>query len=209
MSARTGGAGADGAGADGRAPAPGCAALFWNFALVGLCGFGGVLAWARYRMVDRCGWLTDREFTDLLALGQLLPGPNIANVAVIYGRRRRGAAGALCALVGLYAGPTVVTVALGLLYARWSGSAFVQQVFGAVVPVAAGLTLGTALRLGAGLPRTLDSLVVVLSTFVAMVLLAWPLWAVLLLVAPASVALAWHRSCGGAGGAGAEPEPRP
>lgn len=171
-----------------RGPAPGCASLFRNFGLIGLCGFGGVLAWARHRMVDRCGWLTDREFTDLLALGQLLPGPNTANVAVIYGRRRRGAAGALCALVGLYAGPTAVTIALGLLYARWSGSAVVQQVFGAVVPVAAGLTLGTALRLGASLPRSWHSLAVVALTFAAMVVFAWPLWAVLLLVAPASVA---------------------
>lgn len=198
---------ADGVRRGGRAPDPGCAALFRNFALVGLCGFGGVLAWARHRMVDRCGWLTDREFTDLLALGQLLPGPNIANVAVIYGRRRRGAAGALCALVGLYAGPTVVTVTLGLLYARWSGSALVQQVFGAVVPVAAGLTLGTALRLGAALPRTWHSLAVVASTFAAMALLAWPLWVVLLLIAPASVVFARQRFCGEAGRSGTEPRP--
>lgn len=192
---------------DGRAPDSGCAALFRNFALVGLCGFGGVLAWARRRMVDRCGWLTDREFTDLLAPGRLLPGPNIANVAVIYGRRRRGAAGALCALVGLYAGPTVVTITLGLLYARWSDSALVQQVFGAVVPVAAGLTLGTALRLGAALPRTWHSVAVVAFTFAAMALLVWPLWVVLLLIAPASVVFARQRSRGEAGGTG--PEPRP
>ena len=156
-------------------------------------------------MVDRCGWLTDREFAELLALGQLLPGPNIADVAVIYGRRRQGAAGAPCALMGLYAGPTVVTITLGLLHAHWSASASVQQVFGAVVPLAAGLTLGTALRLGASLPRNLQTLAVVSFTFAAMGLLAWPLWIVLLLAAPASVALAWVRSRGGVG----RPEPRP
>ena len=81
----------------------------------------------------------------------------------------------------------------------------VQQVFGAVVPLAAGLTLGTALRLGAGLPRNLQTLAVVSFTFAAMGLLAWPLWIVLLLAAPASVALAWVRSRGGVG----RPEPRP
>lgn len=82
-----------------------------------------------------------------------------------------------------------------------------QQVFGAVVPVAAGLTLGTALRLGAGLPWTWHSLAVVASTFAAMALLAWPLWVVLLLIAPASVALVWQRSCGEAGRSGTEPRP--
>src|SRR5271156_6599211 len=98
-------------------PRPTSWQLFWNLALVGLCGFGGVLPWARRRLVDRRGWLSEWEFAELLALGQLMPGPNIANLVVIYARRQRGARGAISAISGLYIFPTMITILLGSLYA--------------------------------------------------------------------------------------------
>jgi chromate transporter len=174
-------------------PSPSPSDLFLDFALIGLCGFGGVLPWARRRMVDSNRWVTDREFTELLALGQLLPGPNIANVAVMYGRRLHGPRGAAAAVCGLYAGPSVITIVMGLLYARYGQIALVQQVFGAMMPVAAGLLLGTALRLAKSLPPSLVAFGMVLAVFVAMNVLSWPLWVVLVTAIPASIALtAWR-----------------
>jgi len=70
--------------------APTCFELFHNFAIVGLTGFGGVLPWARRMIVERRGWLSDLEFAELLPLAQLLPGPNVANIATLLGRRYRG-----------------------------------------------------------------------------------------------------------------------
>ena len=50
---------------------------------------------ARRHLVDRKRWITDGDMTELLSLAQLLPGPNIVNVAIMLGTRFRGAPGAI------------------------------------------------------------------------------------------------------------------
>src|SRR5690606_32371899 len=59
--------------------------LFFGFAKMGLSGFGGVLAFARQIMVEERRWLDDREFAEMLALGQVLPGPNVVNLSMFVG----------------------------------------------------------------------------------------------------------------------------
>ena len=48
-------------------------ALFVTFSRITLSGFGGVMFWARRRLVEQERWLTEQEFVELLSLGQLLP----------------------------------------------------------------------------------------------------------------------------------------
>ena len=45
--------------------------------------------------------MTPEEFNDAYALCQLLPGPNVINLSVVFGSRIRGTAGAVVALLGL------------------------------------------------------------------------------------------------------------
>src|SRR5215217_829654 len=97
-------------------PVPGLAALFLGFASISAIGFGGVLPWARRLTVERRHWLTAAEFTDLLALCQFLPGPNVINLAVVLGTRYHGAAGAVAALAGILAVPVAIIIGLGALY---------------------------------------------------------------------------------------------
>ncbi len=75
-------------------PKPSLLDLFLAFAGVAVMGFGGVLPWARRMLVEERRWLTGEEFTEVLALGQFLPGGNIINVAVVVGGRFRGPLGA-------------------------------------------------------------------------------------------------------------------
>jgi Chromate transporter len=49
--------------------------LFLTFSWITLSGFGGIMFWARRRLVERERWLTEQQFVELLTLGQLLPGP--------------------------------------------------------------------------------------------------------------------------------------
>ncbi len=167
---------------------PSKADLFWSFALIGAMGFGGVLPWARYMLVTRRGWLTEAEFTELFTLGQFFPGPNVANCGVIYGRRTQGPLGAGLAVVGLYVAPTITTIIAGLLIQRYWTNPAVQQVFGAVMPVASGLMLGTALRLTRGMPRVASAWIMLAVTFVLMDVAKLPLFAVVLIALPLSLA---------------------
>ncbi len=72
------------------------------FAEMSLHGFGGVTPWAHHILVERRGWLGDREFAELLSLSQLVPGDNVSNLAVIFGYRYGGTRGSLAALGSLY-----------------------------------------------------------------------------------------------------------
>ena len=57
--------------------------LFVTFTLLALQGFGGVLAVTQRELCDRKRWLTHREFVAMLSFGQVLPGPNVTNLALL------------------------------------------------------------------------------------------------------------------------------
>lgn len=157
-------------------------------------GFGGVLPWARYMLVVKRGWMDEVAFTELFTLGQFFPGPNIANCGVIYGRRTNGPAGACLAVIGLYLFPTITTIIAGLLIERYWHNPDVQQVFGAVMPTASGLMLGTALRLIKGVPRYIGAFLALGITFALMAFTGLPLWLVLLICIPISLTTSFFQN---------------
>lgn len=120
------------------------------FVILSLSGFGGVAAQARYHLVTRRRWLSDREFADSFGIGQILPGANIANLSVIVGDRFAGPLGAVVCLAALCL-PSL-TVAVGLML----GAAQLTAVFprfaaveGGISAAAAGLILSNGLRVSA------------------------------------------------------------
>ncbi|MGG1947292.1 chromate transporter [Trinickia sp. NRRL B-1857] len=171
-----------------RVPAPvSAASLFVAFAMIGLCGFGGILPWARRTLVDTKAWLTDQEFTELLGFAQVLPGANGTHLAVMFGARRYGWRGALAAVTGLLIPPFVILIALALLY-RWYGK--LPEVHGALkgmAAVAAGLSIETGLRLARALTRRLHVVVLGLLPFVAIAVLHLPLVYVMLVLVPVAI----------------------
>ena len=173
-------------------------ALFWAFNRLALQGFGGVLPVAQRELVERLRWLTREQFLALLSLSQVLPGPNIVNLGLIFGDRSFGWRGGLAAVAGLLVAPLAVVLLLTLLAAGFSN---VPQVAGALRGmgiVAAGLVLGTAIKLAPGLQRNVlgvpTAALLVALTVLGVGLLRWPLPAVVLGLGCVAVALAWHRA---------------
>ena len=75
---------------------PSLAALFLSFASIGLMSVGGGLsAWTRREVVQKQGWLDDKQFLSGYALSQLVPGATNVNLAVFIGTQLRGVAGAV------------------------------------------------------------------------------------------------------------------
>ena len=168
-------------------------ALFATFFKIGVSGFGGVGPWARRVIVEEREWLDDREYANILALCQVLPGPNVGNVAVTIGDRFHGALGSALALGGLMTGPLAIILVLAGLYDRFGGLPPVNAAIGGVAAAAAGLAIGTAFKMIGNLRPTADAILFGLLAFVAVGLLRWPLLPVLLTLAPLSIAAAWHR----------------
>lgn len=169
---------------------PGLGALFMGFFTIGVCGFGGVLPWARRMIVEQRRWMTPAEFSDLLGLCQFLPGGNIINLSVAVGARFAGPAGSVAAFTGLMAAPMAIVLGLGVLYARTSDLPVVRHGMAGLAATASALVLATAWKIASPLRTRPMGIVVALGTFGAVAVLRWPLPLVLLVAAPLSILLA-------------------
>ena len=166
-------------------------ALFLTFSRLTLSGFGGMLFWARRALVERQRWLTEQEFVDLLALGQLLPGPNVLNLTVMVGYRFAGCAGAAAAVAGFLGWPCLVVIALGVLHQRYGALPLVQQALTGMSAVAAGLLLASVVQMATVLPRQWRPWLFAGLAFVGVGLLRWPLLGVVGALVPCAIVTAW------------------
>jgi len=166
--------------------------IFLAFFRVGLYGFGGVMPHARSVLVDRHGWITDREMTDILTLAQLLPGPNILNVSIMIGVRFQGAAGAVAGVLGLLGAPLVIVLALGATYLEFANEPWLKGAFTGVGAAAAGLILSVGVRLAHSLPPRPVVILFGAASFAAIALAGLPLPLVVLALAPLGVWIAWR-----------------
>lgn len=170
-------------------------ALFTAFTRLALQGFGGVIPVAQRELVEHQRWLTREEFLELLSVGQVLPGPNIVNMAIILGDRSFGWRGALAAASGILLAPLVLVLVLAVLVQQAQGLPAIDDALRGMGVVAAGLVLSTAWKLGGGLRNNALgaplAVAFVALTFVAVAVLRWPLAVVVLGLGAAATALAW------------------
>jgi chromate transporter len=118
--------------APGAAPTFAAAARFWlHLGLVSFGGPAGQIAVMHREVVERRGWLGERQFAAALNFCMLLPGPEALQLAIYLGWKLHGIRGGLAAGLG-FIGPAVLLL-LGLSYAfaRFGG-----------LPVASGILLG-------------------------------------------------------------------
>jgi chromate transporter len=173
------------------------AELFRAFNRMSLQGFGGVLPVAQRELVERQQWLTREQFVEVLSVSQVLPGPNVVNMALMIGDRHFGLRGAFVALAGMLAVPLVIVLVLAALYAQFSDHAVASGALRGMGAVAAGLVISTALKLATTLRKSAlgipASAAIAVLTFIAIALMRWPLVWVLMGLGPVAVALAWWR----------------
>jgi chromate transporter len=168
-------------------------ALFLAFAEIALSSFGGAIAWARIVLVERRGWLGEREFAELLGLCQSVPGPSLVNLAIYLGTRHHGVAGAVAAASGFLVPPLVVLLPLALLYERGGQLEIVRLALHGVAAAAAGMLLATGLQMARSYRHEPMALLMAALALIGVGALRWPLLIVLMLLAPVSIYLAWRR----------------
>jgi len=165
--------------------------LFVIFAGITLSGFGGTMFWARLILVERRRLLTDREFVEMLSVGQLIPGANMVNMTAMFAYRTGGLRGLVAAMAGFLGPPFLLVVALGLLYQRYGELPLVQKALGGMSAVAVGLIFANAVKLASALPRSVLPWAFGALAFGGMGLLRLPLILVLGVLGPVALLLAW------------------
>ncbi|HTG39345.1 chromate efflux transporter [Sphingomonas sp.] len=162
-----------------RPPQIGLLALFLRFLRFGCLAFGGPvaqIAMVRDALVEREGWIDRARFNRLLAVMQVLPGPEAHELCVHLGMVARGRIGGLLAGLGFMLPGFILMLIAGWLYVRFVAGA--SPVAGALIGVqiaVIGIVARAVWRIGIHVidDRTLGA--IALASFVA-TLIGVPFW---------------------------------
>ena len=172
-------------------PTPSLKDLFVGFAKIGILGFGGVAAIARHIIVEEKKWLDDKEYATVLGIGQILPGANTVNVGVIIGDRYQGKLGSLACVIGLMIMPTIIVIFLAIAYQQFSSIKQVQIALIGASSAAAGMILGTGLKMLSKLKIQLSDYAIITLTIIVVAVFNWPLTSALIVLIPISIIITW------------------
>lgn len=129
--------------------------LFYTFFLIGLFGFGGgygMLSMIQNRIVNHYGWISISEFTDIVAVSQMTPGPIGINSATYVGytavanagySEACSVAGSLLASFSVMLPSFILMLAISMFFMKYSGHQTVRRVLSWLRPIVVGM-LGAA-----------------------------------------------------------------
>lgn len=124
--------------------------LFFSFLQVGLFSFGGgyaAMPLIQEQIVTKHGWLSMVEFTDLISISQMTPGPIAVNSATFVGNKIAGITGALVATAGCILPSCIIVMSIAYVYLKNRNNQVVQEVLQSLHPaviamiVSAGVTI--------------------------------------------------------------------
>jgi chromate transporter len=183
-------------------PPCGVIELFLLFSTIGLRSFGGgVSGWMHIALVERRAWLGETEFAASLALARIMPGASVVNLAVLIGYRLIGFTGAVAGVVGVLAGPSLMVIALAVLYRRFAGTVILDTVLAGAAASAVGLLFSVGLKSAGRIARGglvsprrtasgVGTVAILVAMFVLVGVLRFPTVPVVLALAPCSLGLA-------------------
>lgn len=124
--------------------------LAWVFFKIGLFGFGGgmaMISMIKLETVDNTSWLTMDEFSNILAIAQVTPGPISINTATYVGYTQGGIIGSIVSTFALVM-PSVLLMFITLkLFFKYQNSPYVKQTMNILLPVVGGLIISASLMM--------------------------------------------------------------
>ncbi len=149
--------------------------LAWVFLRIGATGFGGMmplLAMAHSYLVEKRPALTEEEFAEGMALGQMLPGPVAVDAMVYMAYAMRGLAGAMVCLVCLILPPAALVLILTPLYfhSEQGGSPLLAAVMRGIGAVVVAIVAVAAWRIGNKSMKTWLAVAIAVGSFAVLAL---------------------------------------
>lgn len=111
--------------------------LFFSFLQIGLFSFGGgyaALPLIQEQVVTLHKWLELSEFTNLVTISQMTPGPIAINAATFVGLQVGGIFGAIVATIGSVLPASIIVSALAYFYIKYKNVSWIQHVLSTLRP---------------------------------------------------------------------------
>lgn len=125
--------------------------LFWTYTKIGLFGFGGgyaMLSLVQDEVVVKQGWITEQQFTDIVALSQVTPGPIGINSATYIGYTATGSIlGAIVSTLAVSLPSFILVMLISIAFSRFRQNRWVEAAFVGIRPASVGLIASAALLL--------------------------------------------------------------
>lgn len=124
--------------------------LVWSYLKIGFFGFGGgyaMLSLIHSEVVVRNEWLTNGEFSDIIAISQMTPGPIALNSATYIGYEVAGILGSVVATTAVCIPSLTLMILLTRFFLKLHNNRYVQSVVLAMRPVVVGMIMSAALLL--------------------------------------------------------------
>lgn len=124
--------------------------LVWSYLKIGFFGFGGgyaMLSLIHSEVVVRNEWLTNGEFSDIIAISQMTPGPIALNSATYIGYEVAGVLGSVVATTAVCIPALTLMMLLTRFFLKLHNNRYVQSVVLAMRPVVVGMIMSAALLL--------------------------------------------------------------
>lgn len=124
--------------------------LLISFLQIGCLSIGGgyaALPIIQQQVVTTHGWLTLREFADVLTISQMTPGPIAINAATFIGTKISGISGALTAALGVVLPSFVIVLTLSFLYYKYRQLNAVKAVLKGLHPAVVALIASAGVSL--------------------------------------------------------------
>ena len=173
---------------------PSLTSIALTFASISSTAFGGGQKASVRQQVLARGWMDRERFMDGLEIAQVLPGPNILNLALYCGQRARGIPGAVAAFLGASIPPFIIVLIAGALYFKFSSNPYVHGALRGCAVGALGLTVGNALELTWDERSDWIRIVLLAITALVVSLLKMPLLIVLVLFGGVGIVHEYLRS---------------
>ena len=125
--------------------------LFWVYIKIGIFGFGGgyaMLSLIQEEVVDNYGWISMQEFTDIVAISQMTPGPIGINSATYIGYTATGSVwGSVVATFAVCFPSFLLVLLISYFFSRFKNNKYVSAAFLGLRPASIGLIAAAALLL--------------------------------------------------------------
>ena len=116
--------------------------LFLSFLQIGAFSFGGgyaAMPLIQSQIVDLHHWISFKEFTDLITISQMTPGPIAINSATFVGTKIAGIPGAIAATIGCILPSCILVTIIAYFYLKYRHLRFLQNILNYLRPAVVAL----------------------------------------------------------------------